>query len=93
VCSPFRNPLDAHERRGIRFTWTETGRLIARTLARSAGMPDPPVRWRLTHDDPWFDNQVATLSLDGERARFALDKAVPDGGRDPRLERVFERAL
>jgi hypothetical protein len=93
VCSPFRNPLDANERRGIRVTWTETGRLIARSLARSAGVPDPPVRWRLTHEQPWFDNQVATLALDGERAAFALDKAIPDGGSDPRLERVYERAL
>ncbi len=93
VCSPFRNPLNAKERRGIRFTWTDAGRRIARRLARSAGVPDPPVRWRLTHEDPWFDNQVATLALDGERAAFALDRAVPDGGHDPRLERVYERPL
>jgi hypothetical protein len=93
VCSPFRNPLDKRERRGIRFTWTRAGGLIARALARSAGVPDPPVRWRLTHPEPWFDNQVATLELDGAHAAFALDKAVPDGGEDPRLERVFERPL
>jgi YD repeat-containing protein len=93
VCSPFRNPLDTRERRGIRFTWTEAGRRIGRALARAAGVPDPPVRWRLTHDEPWFDNQVATLELDGDRAAFLLDKAVPDGGEDPRLERVFERPL
>jgi hypothetical protein len=93
VCSPFRNPLDAGERRGIRFTWTEAGRRMARALARSAGVPDPPVGWRLTHPEPWFDNQVATLALDDENAAFALDKAVPDGGHDPRLERVYERTL
>jgi hypothetical protein len=93
VCSPFRNPLDKRERRGIRFTWTHTGRVLARTLARAAGVPDPPVRWRLTHPEPWFDNQVATLTYDGADGRFALDKAVPDGGEDPRLERVFDRAL
>jgi hypothetical protein len=93
VCSPLRNPLDARERRSIRVTWTKAGMRVARALARAAGVPDPPVRWRLTHDAPWFDNQIATLSLDGERAAFALDKAVPDDGRDPRLERVYERAL
>ena len=93
VCSPFRNPLDKRERRGIRMTWTETGRLIGRALARSAGVPDPPVRWRLAHDAPWFDNQIATLWLRGPDAKFALDKAVPDGGEDPRLERVFTRDL
>jgi hypothetical protein len=93
VCSPFRNPLDKRERRGIRATWSEPGRRIGRALARSAGVPDPPVRWRLAHDAPWFDNQIASLWLSGEDARFALDKAVPDGGEDPRLERVFTRQL
>jgi hypothetical protein len=93
VCSPFRNPLDARERRGIRATWTPAGRVIARALARAAGVPDPPVRWRLTHDDPWFDNQIATLWLDGAHAEFTLDTAVPDGGEDPQLERVFTRGL
>jgi hypothetical protein len=93
VCSPFRNPLDKRERRGIRMTWSEPGRLIGRALARSAGVPDPPVSWRLAHDAPWFDNQVATLWLSGGDARFALDKAVPDGGEEPRLERVFSRVL
>ena len=43
------------------------------------GVDDPPVRWRLVHPEPWFDNQVATLQLDGRRASFTLDKAVPDG--------------
>jgi hypothetical protein len=93
VCSPFRNPLDQRERRGIRAAWAPTARRVARALARSAGVPDPPVRWRLTHEEPWFDNQVATLWLDGAHAEFALDKAIPDGGEDPRLERVFRHAL
>jgi PhoD-like phosphatase len=92
VCSPFRNPLDKRERRSIRFTWTPAARWIGRTLARAAGVPDPPVGWRLAHDDPWFDNQVATLSVSDGHAAFTLDKAVPDT-QDPRLERVFERHL
>ena len=93
VCSPFRNPLDHRERRAIRFTWSRAGALLGRALARSAGVPDPPVRWRLAHDEPWFDNQVATLALDGARAELAIDRAVPDGDHRPRLERVFEREL
>jgi YD repeat-containing protein len=92
VCSPFRNPLNHNERRAMRFTWTPLGRIIARALARAARVPDPPVRWRLAHDDPWFDNQVAWLSIDGREARFGLEKAVPDEA-DPRLEHVFERVL
>jgi hypothetical protein len=89
VCSPFRNPLDARERRGIRGSWRPGPRAAARALARAAGADDPPVRWRLVHDEPWFDNQVATLALDGPDAAFELDKALPDGA----LERVFERSL
>jgi hypothetical protein len=55
------------------------------------------VRWRYAHDEPWFDNQVATLKLDDRRARFVLEKTVPPDhdAEDPalRLERVFERDL
>jgi hypothetical protein len=93
VCSPFRNPLDERERRGIRLTWNAAVRVVTRTLARAAGVPDPPVRWRLTHDEPWFDNQIATLSLGGGRAMFALDKALPGAAGGPRLDRVYERSL
>jgi hypothetical protein len=92
VCSPFRNPLDERERRTIRFTWRDGARRVARALSAAAGAPDPRLRWRLTHDEPWFDNQVATLDLARGRASFALDKAVPDTN-EPRLERVFERSL
>jgi hypothetical protein len=92
VCSPFRNPLDSRERRGILTTWTTTAGRIGRALARSAGVDDPPLDWRLVHPSPWFDNQVAGIQIDGRHASFMLDKAVPDEA-DPRLERVFERAL
>jgi hypothetical protein len=92
VCSPFRNPLDHRERRGMRAMWKPAAHRIGRVLARSAGVRSAPVRWRLAHDEPWFDNQVATLMLDGREAGFALDKAVPDED-ESRLERVFERRL
>ena len=55
------------------------------------------MRWRYVHDEPWFDNQVATLELDDRRARFVLEKtkASDDDSEDPklRLEQVFERDL
>ena len=41
-----------------------------RKLAASAGVEAPSVRWRYVHDKPWFDNQVATLELDGRKARM-----------------------
>jgi hypothetical protein len=71
-------------------------RVLMRGLARLAGVDDPSVRWRYVHDDPWFDNQVATIELDDRRARVVLEKTLPpSAGDDPalRLERVFERDL
>jgi hypothetical protein len=89
VCSPFRNPLNKRERRVMRTSWKPAARLVGVALSRAAGRPDPPVRWRLAHDEPWFDNQVASLEFEREDGCFMLDKARPDGV----LERVFERAL
>ena len=56
-------------------------------------MEDPGIRWRFC-EGPFFDNQVATLSLDGRSARMKLEKVPRDPeGRDERLECVFERTL
>jgi hypothetical protein len=96
TCSPFRNPLDNKERTVMRFMASEPAAGLLRALAHSAGVEDPPVRWRYVHDEPWFDNQVATLELDDRRARFRLEKTVrPDDGGAPelRLESVFEHDL
>jgi hypothetical protein len=95
VCSPFRNPLDKRERRMMRFGASRAGTFIARQLARSAGVTAPPVRWRYTHDEPWFDNQVATLVLEGDQATFLLEKTTPGGEKNGELEleRVFEHPL
>jgi hypothetical protein len=95
VCSPFRNPLDANERRVILAAWTRAAGRVVRRLAKRAGVADPPVRWRLAHEKPWFNNQVAMLELEGPRARFVLEKAIPpnDGTGEPVLERVFERPI
>ena len=93
VCSPFRNPLDARERRVIRFATSTAGALAGRALARTAGVADPCVRWRFVHDEPWFDNQVATLTLRGRSAALRLQKTLPAEGTELRLETVFERSL
>jgi PhoD-like phosphatase len=91
VCSPFRNALDADERAMMRAAVSPPGRALARALARSAGAPDPPIRWRFV-DGPYFDNQAGTLLLDGRRATAILDKTVARGD-DGALERVYERLL
>ncbi|WP_246074690.1 hypothetical protein [Nonomuraea terrae] len=38
--------------------------LVGGLLARLAGVPRPPFRWRITKG-PWFQNAVATLTLPG----------------------------
>jgi hypothetical protein len=95
VCSPFRNPLDERERRAILAAWTPAAARVTRTLARAAGVDPPPVDWRLVHDEPWFNNQVAWIELEGPHARFVLEKAVPERSHDGhvRMERVFSRSI
>jgi hypothetical protein len=94
VCSPLRNPLDSKERRVINAAMTRTAHAIARGLAKAAGVKDPPVRWRLVDDGPWFDNQVGTLLIEGRKIEMALDKAVEgESDAEPALERVLEHRL
>jgi hypothetical protein len=91
VCSPFRNPLDTREQRTILAGWTRAAGAVGRALARAAGVPDPDVGWRLAHDRPWFNNQVAMLEMEGRRAVFRLEKAVP--GDRVRMEEVFSHPI
>jgi len=92
VCSPMRNPLNSHERRAIRIGMSRGAERLGRALARAAGVREESLGWTI-EEGPWFDNQVATLELDGRRGWMVLDKTVnpPDG--PPRLERVMRRQL
>jgi hypothetical protein len=92
VCSPFRNPLDSHERRAIRIGMSRPAERIGEALARAAGVEAEPLRWRI-EEGPWFDNQVAMLELDGRNAWMALDKVVEPADGPPRLECVMRRQL
>jgi hypothetical protein len=93
VCSPFRNPLDQKERNVIRAMCSGAAAATGRALARSAGVPDPGIRWRLSEDGPWFDNQVATLTIDGPLIEMRLEKALHDGNGGVKLEAVLDRRL
>ena len=92
VCSPFRNPLDESERRVIRASLTKPAEAIARGLARLAGVPDPDVRWCFT-EGPYFDNQVATLRIEGRRSFLHIERTTDGGWRRPRLTTTLEREL
>jgi hypothetical protein len=92
VCSPLRNPLDSNQKRAIKLAMTGGAELVGRALARAAGVEGEPLTWEIT-DGPWFDNQVATLDLDGRRCTFRLDKALGAGDELPTLEHAAVRRL
>ena len=92
VCSPFRNPLDDKERRVVRFGVSRTAHVIGRALARTAGVGDPGVRWRIS-DGPWFDNQVASLDLHDREARLRLERTLPGEWEHPRLHECLSKRL
>ena len=92
VCSPYRNPLDAKERTVVKAGFSRPFAAVTRALARLAGAPDPGIRWRLL-DGPYFDNQVATLCLDGREATMRLDKTVGGEEDETSLEKSFERQI
>jgi hypothetical protein len=92
VCSPIRNPLDRNERRMLRSALSRPAHVVAGLLARAAGVREPPVRWRFP-EPPTFDNQIATLTLDGRAARLRIERTDPDEWRDPRLHTSLDRVI
>jgi hypothetical protein len=92
VCSPYRNPLESRERLAIKVGFSRPFTAAMRALGSSAGVADPALRWRLA-EGPYFDNQVATIRLNGREARLQLDKTVPGEENERRLDCVFERRI
>jgi PhoD-like phosphatase len=93
VCSPFRNALNRHERAIVRFGNTRVGGVVGRALARAAGVAPPEIDWRLV-EGPFYDNQVATLEIDGTEASLKLERTTGDPALDKRqLVTSFERRL
>ena len=93
VCSPLRNPLGVPERLALSAGWTRNGERMGKTLARLAGVEEPPVRWRLTHEEPWFENHVSTLQLRGREAFLKVEKTTPEDVEEPRLHKILEHRL
>ena len=92
VCSPFRNPLDRHERVAAQLGATRSAERVARFIARRAGVADPPFAWSLVQK-PTFDNQFATVEIDGRSATLRIERTVPGDWRQPKLETTLERRL
>jgi hypothetical protein len=92
VCSPYRNPLDARERQKARLAASRPAWALTRALAYATGYRDPDIRWRFL-EGPFFDNQVASLNLDGRGASLKLEKTRASDTEERRLETSFERRL
>jgi hypothetical protein len=93
VCSPFRNPLARRERALLQDSRRSRaiGRVIRR-LAHAAKVADPEVTWRLAQP-PTFDNQLATLRLDGRRASLRIECTHFGESTNPALYSTLERQL
>ncbi len=94
VCSPMRNPLNAREQRAIKSMFTKPVLALTQTMSRAAGVAAPSIRWRRVGGGPWFDNQLATLEVEGRQIDFRIERAH-SGGADgiPELECVQENRL
>ena len=65
---------------------------VTRLLARAAGRARPGVSWRLAQS-PTFDNQFATLELDGRSAVLRIERTVRDDADNRSIETSLERRL
>jgi hypothetical protein len=93
VCSPFRKALNVNERLAVRVGHARPMEALVRALAHAAGVEDPDIRWRFA-GGPYFDNQIATLSLKGRQGSLTISKTIRDPEADgPRLETAFERRI
>jgi hypothetical protein len=88
VCSPMRNPLSGRERRAIRAGMSRRVALVAKALARAAGVKPTRLGWKLVSPGPMFDNQVATIDIEGRAAEIRIDKADERG-----LHEAYSHAL
>jgi hypothetical protein len=82
VCSPMRNPLSARERRAIRMGMSRGVAVAVKALARAAGVKPTRLGWKIVSSGPMFDNQVATIDVEGRAARLRIEKADERGLRE-----------
>jgi hypothetical protein len=71
VCSPFRNPLDTHERRVVRVTGSRAVAAVFSRLARLCGVTSTGASWELTTKRT-YDNSIGELDLDGRQMTVTL---------------------
>jgi len=78
VCSPLRNPLASPFRWANVLACKPGLAAPLRALAAAAGVPRPPLKWRITRG-PWFDNMIATIEISGRDCRVRWEAATGGG--------------
>jgi hypothetical protein len=61
-------------------------------LARAAGVEPPSIRWRFVQA-PSFDNQIATMTMQGRDSELRIECAVPGDDGQPMLKTSLHREL
>jgi hypothetical protein len=92
VCSPFRNPLSAKERRVVRVMHSRPLAGIAGGLARLAGVKRPTASWKLV-SGPTFDNSIAVLDIAERDAHVTIRSSGTADDEGPLLALLHEREL
>lgn len=91
VCSPFRNQLAQRERKLLRVARrSRVARWVAPRLARSAGVQDPGIRWRVLQQPTWR-NQLGWLIIDDRRMRLIIE--TTPGAAKPELQTTLQHQL
>ena len=93
VCSPFRNPLDEHERRGIRACWRAAGDALGAGARARRRRRRPAVRWRLATTRRGSTTRCASSSSRAARPASGCRRRAPTDNDGFSLEMVFEAQL
>ncbi len=92
VCSPIRNPMP----HGVRAFMSLFAKSLVRPMrflaSRSPEMPDPAYPWTVT-DGPWFDNNIALVTVREDELALTWVTGVVDDESHPRLQQVYAARL
>jgi hypothetical protein len=78
VCSPFRNPLSAMERRVMKATGSRIAEKIFFLLAKLAAVDSPSATWRPLRPAT-FENTLGELVLDGRAGSLTIWRSPREG--------------
>ena len=87
VCSPFRNPLSAKQRRSVKLITSRPAAALTRLLARLARVSPSRTDWRLIRQ-PSFHNSLGELHLSDRAARATLYRSAAEGEEPERLYKL-----